>query len=89
MLTLQRVDHPNIVKVYEIFKDEKYLYIVLEYVDGKELFDYIVENYTVNEQDTAIIVTQILKTVKYLNSMNLCHRDLKPENIIIGMLNLR
>ena len=92
ILTLQRVDHPNIVKIYEIFKDEKYLYIVMEFVEGQELFDYIIEHFTVPEMEAASIINQILKTIKYLNSLNICHRDLKPENIIIGkifLLNLR
>ena len=86
ILTLQRVDHPNIVKIYEIFKDEKYLYIVMEFVEGQELFDYIIEHFTVPEMEAASIISQILKTIKYLNSLNICHRDLKPENIIIGKI---
>ena len=56
----------------------------MEYVKGKELFDFIAERFTVKQADTAIILKQMLKTVRYLNSMGLCHRDIKPENILIG-----
>ena len=64
----------------------------MEFVEGQELFDYIIEHFTVPEMEAASIINQILKTIKYLNSLNICHRDLKPENIIIGkifLLNLR
>lgn len=88
ILTLKKVDHPNIVKIYEIFKDYKNLYIVMEYVEGKELFEYVVEHTKINELDSATITKQLLKTIKYLNSLSICHRDIKPENILINPKNL-
>jgi calcium-dependent protein kinase len=84
VLTLRKVDHPNIVKIYEIFKDQEFLYIVMEYVDGKELFEFVVEHTKINETDSADITGQLLKTIKYLNLLNICHRDIKPENILIN-----
>lgn len=84
ILTLKKCDHPNIVKIYEIFKDRKRLYIVMEFVEGKELFSYIVENFKMNEADTCHVVQQLLKTIKYMHSINFLHRDLKPENIMIN-----
>ena len=89
IVTLKKVDHPNIVKIYEIFKDEKNLYIVMEYVDGKELFEFVVEKTKINELNSANITKQLLKTIKYLNSMNICHRDIKPENILINPKSLQ
>ena len=88
ILTLKKVDHPNIVKIYEIFKDEKFLYIVMEFCEGKELFEYVVENTKINEKDSSGITKQLLKTIKYLNSLKICHRDIKPENILINPKNL-
>jgi calcium-dependent protein kinase len=88
IVTLKKVDHPNIVKIYEIFKDIKYLYIVMEFVDGKELFEYVVEHTKINELDSAKIAKQLIATVKYLNSLNICHRDIKPENILINPTSL-
>jgi calcium-dependent protein kinase len=88
ILTLRKVDHPNIVKIYEIFQDNDFLYIVMEYVEGKELFEFVVELTKVNETDSSNITGQLLKTIKYLNSLNICHRDIKPENILINPKNL-
>lgn len=87
VMTLKKVDHPNIVKIYEIFKDERNLYIVMEYWEGKELFDFVVENRKVEEKTASGIIKQLLKVIKYLNSLNLCHRDIKPENILIDPTN--
>jgi len=81
--TLKEVSHPNIVKIFEIFKTDKKLFLVMEYVRGKELFDFIVSKNKVREEDAQVIIEQLVKIVKYLNSLNICHRDLKPENIMI------
>lgn len=84
IITLQKVDHPNIVKIYEIFKDDSKLYIVMENVEGEELLDFIRDRYTVDEDTTVEVIKQLLKTIKYLNSLHICHRDLKPDNIMIN-----
>jgi serine/threonine protein kinase len=83
ILALKKIDHPNVVKIHEIFKDSKKLYIVMEMVEGKELFDFVVQKMKLNEPDASKIAYQLIKTIKYLNEQKLCHRDLKPENIII------
>ena len=80
---LKEVSHPNIVKIFEIFKDKKKLYIVMEYVTGQELYDFIVSRNRLTEFESAVISEQLLKIIKYLNSLNIVHRDLKPENIMI------
>jgi len=84
ILALKKIDHPNVVKIHEIFKDKRKLYIVMEYVEGKELFDFVVQKMKVMESEAAQIVMQLLRTIKYLNELKICHRDLKPENIIIN-----
>lgn len=84
ILALKKIDHPNVVKVHEIFKDSSKLYIVMEHVEGQELFDYVVSKMKLTESEASKITLQLLKTVKYLNEVKLCHRDLKPENIIIN-----
>lgn len=87
--TLKEVSHPNIVKIFEIFRDDKKLYLVMEYVKGKELFDYIVSKNKLPENDAWVIIEQLIKIVKYLNSLGICHRDLKPENIMINPKTLK
>ena len=84
ILALKKIDHPNVVKIHEIFKDKKKLYIVMELVEGKELFDYVIAKMKCNEEEASKITAQLLKTIKYLNQVKICHRDLKPENIIIN-----
>lgn len=86
---MKKADHPNIVKILEIYKDDKNLYIVMEYVDGKELFEFVVERTKIEELASANITRQLLKTIKYLNSLGICHRDIKPENILINPKSLQ
>lgn len=88
ILALKKIDHPNVVKIHEIFKDSKKLYIVMEYVEGKELFDFVVQKMKLLESEASKITMQLLKAIKYLNEIKLCHRDLKPENIIIDPVTL-
>ena len=75
-------DHPNIVKVLEFYQNDKYFFIVTEYLEGGELFDRISDNNTVSEEAACGIMEQILSAVSYLNKHKIIHRDLKPENII-------
>lgn len=71
ILTLKRVDHPNIVKLYEIYKDVDKLYLVMEYIEGKELFDFIFERNRLKESEAASIIKQLLHCVNYLNTLNI------------------
>lgn len=79
---LKNLDHPNIIKVYEYFDDEKFIYIVMELVYGGELFEKIMEEHHFSEKKAAEIFIQILTAVNYLHSNKIVHRDLKPENIL-------
>jgi calcium-dependent protein kinase len=75
---LRKLSHPNILKIYEYFSNEKYWYFVMEYVSGGELYDKICEMNYYDENKAAIIMKQILSCVSYLNQMGIVHRDLKP-----------
>eukprot|EP00835_Amoeboradix_gromovi_P003071 NODE_191_length_15469_cov_0.243071.p3 type:complete len:604 gc:universal NODE_191_length_15469_cov_0.243071:4484-6295(+) len=79
---LKKVEHPNIVKLYEIFESPDKIYLVMELVTGGELFDSIVERGKYTEKDSAELIYQILKGIEYLHSVGICHRDLKPENLL-------
>jgi len=79
---MKQVEHENILKLIEIFEDDDKVYIVMELVDGSELFDRIVNKGYYSEKSTVHIVKQILKAVRYLHSKNIAHRDLKPENLL-------
>jgi calcium/calmodulin-dependent protein kinase I len=79
---LKRADHPNIVKMCEMFEDKNYLYLVMDLVTGGELFDRIVERGSYTEKDASECVKQILIAVDYLHDLGIVHRDLKPENLL-------
>jgi len=79
---MKRVNHPNILKLYEVFEDDEEFFLVMELVLGKELFDKIVERGQYSERDASNIVRQIVAAVDYLHSNGIAHRDLKPENLL-------
>lgn len=81
------MDHPNIVRLYEIFKDEKRYYLVTELCTGGELFEEITKRTSFSEQDAAVILKQVLSAVAYCHAKQICHRDLKPENILMDTKN--
>jgi len=79
---MKMTDHPNIVKLYESYEDKKKIYLVMECCEGGELFDRIVDSGKLSEEDSAVVMRQLLRAVRYLHNIRMVHRDLKPENII-------
>lgn len=79
---LKTLDHPNVIKLFEIFEDEDDVYLVQELCSGGELFDYIVNQEFLSEAQAAVIFKQILHSIAYCHKNAICHRDLKPENFI-------
>jgi len=80
---LKEIDHPNIVKMYEFFEDEKRYYLVTEICKGGELFDEVLRLGHFTERDAAVLIRQVLSCVNYCHKNNIVHRDLKPENILL------
>ena len=80
---LKKLEHPNILKIYEFYYDSKNYYIITEYCKGGELFDKINEMGIFSEKLAASIIKQVLQAVAYCHSNGIVHRDLKPENILI------
>ena len=80
---LQRLKHKNIIQLYEIMETNKNLYIVMEYCEGKELFEYIVNRKHLTEREACRYFQQIINGVEYLHLSNVTHRDLKPENLLL------
>eukprot|EP00930_Biecheleria_cincta_P096986 TRINITY_DN88746_c0_g1_i1.p1 TRINITY_DN88746_c0_g1~~TRINITY_DN88746_c0_g1_i1.p1 ORF type:complete len:480 (+),score=114.56 TRINITY_DN88746_c0_g1_i1:46-1485(+) len=84
----QNLDHPNIVKLYEVFKDSQRYYLVMEICSGGELFDRIIAvseetGAGFSERDAATYMTHILSAMRYLHSKDYAHRDIKPENFLL------
>ena len=70
------------MKIYEFYEDERYFYIISELLRGGELFERIIDQVRLEEDEAAKILKQILSAVSYCHKNNIVHRDLKPENII-------
>jgi calcium-dependent protein kinase len=80
---LRDLDHPNILKMYEFFEDEKRYYIVTDICKGGELFDEILNRGKFSEKDAAVLMKQVLSCINYCHQNRIVHRDLKPENILL------
>ncbi|CAD8215479.1 unnamed protein product [Paramecium octaurelia] len=79
---LKELNHPNILKLYELFQDEKYYYIITEYLEGEELFQKIINLKHFTEKIAADYMRQILGAVVHCHEKKIVHRGLKPEVII-------
>ncbi|MCM1285582.1 MAG: Stk1 family PASTA domain-containing Ser/Thr kinase [Acetobacter sp.] len=77
------LSHPNIVKVYDVSFGEKLQYIVMEYVDGITLKEYIQKQQTITWNEALFFTTQILKALQHAHDKGIVHRDVKPQNIIL------
>lgn len=83
LMILKQLDHPNIVKLFEIYEFGHNIYLVTEMCDGGELFYHITKTKYLTESQAAKIMRQIFSAVAYLHSKRVCHRDLKPENFLL------
>jgi calcium-dependent protein kinase len=71
---MSQLDHPNCIKLFEVFEDKKYIYFVMEFCEGGELFEQIAEKGAYNEAEARYAFIQLMKAIKYLHSMGVCHR---------------
>ena len=82
---LADIDHPSLVSLKGFDQDERYLYLLLEYVQGGELFSYLRSQGFLSEDDTRFYAGQVTLMFEYLHSKNIIYRDLKPENLLVGL----
>ncbi|KAF1812476.1 Pkinase-domain-containing protein [Eremomyces bilateralis CBS 781.70] len=83
IVIMKLLDHPNIVHLYDVWENRNELYLVMEYVEGGELFDFIQANPCIDEQSVVYIYRQLVGALLYCHRMSIFHRDLKPENILL------
>ena len=84
---LKIVRHNNIIKLYELMETPEKIYIVMEYCNGGELFDYIVSKQHLTEKQACRFFQEIINCLEYLHSINIVHRDIKPENLLLYKIN--
>lgn len=76
---LRSLDHPSIIQLLDVFISEEKIFIVMELMEGGELFDYVVQKGTLTEDEASNIVRKVTSAMVYMHSKNIVHRDLKPE----------
>ena len=80
---LKKLRHPNIVHLYSVIEAEDKIYLIMQYIPGKELFDYIVMKKKLSEKEACIFFQQLISGIEYLHKIKYIHRDIKPENLLI------
>ncbi|KAJ5772427.1 hypothetical protein N7520_002956 [Penicillium odoratum] len=83
VVIMKLIEHQNVISLYDVWENRGELYLVLEYVEGGELFDYVSQNGPLPEEEAVRLFRQIIAGLGYCHRFNICHRDLKPENILL------
>ena len=79
---LSQMDHPVVVRLVEIFDAGEIMYLVMELMEGGELFDRIVEKESYSEKEASETIKPIVDAIRYCHDNGIIHRDLKPENLL-------
>ncbi|BFF89255.1 MAP/microtubule affinity-regulating kinase 4 [Drosophila madeirensis] len=80
---MKLLNHPNIVRLFQVIESERSLYLVMEYASRGELFDHLVKNGRMRERDARVIFRQLVSAIQYCHSKFVVHRDLKAENLLL------
>lgn len=80
---LNRLDHPNIVNFYETYNDFRYLYIIMQYIEGEDMKKYFSQKKECSEDDICQIFRYLVKAVVHCHANGIMHRDIKPDNVLI------
>lgn len=81
---LQQLRHPHIIYLKDVFESDSHIHMVMEFMQGGELFDFVVDRGTLTEGEAAGMLRGVTSAVAYMHSMGIIHRDLKPENLLLA-----
>lgn len=81
---MKNIQHPNIVDFFDYFSDPKYIYLVLEYLSGGELYDEIAEKVVYTEEEARNVVSPIIDAIRYLHECGIVHRDLQVPVLLFS-----
>lgn len=79
---MRMLDHANIIKLLEIYEDDRHMFLVLEYCSGGELLDYLLSQHHLSEKEAAHIMHEMMTAIEYLHNQHISHRDLKLQNFM-------
>lgn len=80
---MKRLDHQNVLKIYEVFETKHSIYLVIELLEGGELIKRIKEKSKLTHREIAKLMKSLLSALDHIHSKGIMHRDLKPENILL------
>ncbi|GHJ88687.1 hypothetical protein NliqN6_5089 [Naganishia liquefaciens] len=80
---MKLLNHPNLMKLYDVYERQGHFYIALEFIAQGELFDYINAKRYLETNEASFFYQQLINGLQYLHSFGICHRDLKPENLLL------
>ncbi|KAG0292072.1 hypothetical protein BGZ96_004559 [Linnemannia gamsii] len=80
---MKLINHPHVIRLYDVYETEKELFLVMEFVAGGELFEYLVNKGRLDESEALRFFQQIIVGLAFCHKRKICHRDLKPENLLL------
>ncbi|KAJ5078623.1 serine/threonine-protein kinase brsk2-like protein [Anaeramoeba ignava] len=84
---LKLLSHPHVLKLHDVYESSSHLYLVMEHLEGGELFDYLITKGILPDQQALFFFQQIIFGLDYCHKHFVCHRDLKPENLLLDKNN--
>lgn len=87
MSVLLTISHPNIVRTYDIFDERYRILVVMAFISGGDMFEYIIQRDQIGERNVKHAMWQVIQGIVYLHSRNIVHRDIKLENVLVAQRN--
>lgn len=78
-----QLKHENLIRVEDVFETKSHVFVIMEMMQGGELFDYVIEKSNLKESEASAIIKQVTSALKFMHSKGIIHRDLKPENVML------